>query len=59
MQVGSAAISAITARRRSSERRNAATRAVLVNIAEMAMIGTTGAAPTIGTRTSGIKAPVP
>jgi hypothetical protein len=42
-----------------SERRNAATRAVLVNIADMAMIGTTGAAPTSGTRTSGIRAPVP
>ena len=43
----------MTARRRSSERRNAATRAVFVNIADMAMIGTTGAAPTSGTRTSG------
>ena len=34
-------------------------RAELVNNAEMAMIGTTGAAPTIGTSTSGISAPVP
>ena len=33
------------------------TRAVLVNIAEMAMIGTTGSAPTSGTSTSGISAP--
>ena len=31
----------------------------LVNSAEMAMIGTTGSAPTNGTSTSGIKAPVP
>ncbi len=34
-------------------------RAELVNIAEMAMIGTTGLAPTSGTSTSGISAPVP
>jgi hypothetical protein len=52
-------MTAIRARRGSSRRRNASTRALLVNIAEMAMIGTTGAAPTIGTRTSGISAPVP
>ena len=31
----------------------------LENIAEMAMIGTIGAGPTIGTSTSGINAPVP
>ena len=31
-------------------------RAELVNIAEMAMIGTTGSAPTMGTSTSGISA---
>jgi len=33
--------------------------AVLVNIAVIATIGTTGAAPTIGTRISGMSAPVP
>ena len=49
----------ITARRPSIWRKNAATRPVLVNSAEMAMIGTTGSAPTIGTSTSGINAPVP
>jgi hypothetical protein len=31
----------------------------LVKIAEIAMIGTTGSAPTSGTSTSGISAPVP
>ncbi len=31
----------------------------LENSAEIAMIGTTGAAPTSGTSTSGISAPVP
>jgi hypothetical protein len=31
----------------------------LVKIAEIAMIGTTGSAPTSGTSTSGIRAPVP
>ncbi|MGY3361070.1 hypothetical protein ACVWZK_007733 [Bradyrhizobium sp. GM0.4] len=31
----------------------------MVKIAEIAMIGTTGSAPTRGTSTSGIKAPVP
>jgi len=31
----------------------------LVKRAEIAMIGTTGSAPTIGTSTSGISAPVP
>ena len=34
-------------------------RLVLVNNADKEMIGTTGSAPTIGTRTSGIRAPVP
>src|SRR6476469_3823446 len=38
---------------------NAATRLVLVNSADKERIGTTGSAPTIGTSTSGINAPVP
>src|SRR5579863_10556042 len=58
-QVGSAQTSAIMARRRSSRLRNATMRAEFVNIAEMAMMGTTGLAPTSGTSTSGVIAPVP
>jgi hypothetical protein len=38
---------------------NAATRLELVNSADSERIGTTGSAPTIGTSTSGISAPVP
>ena len=48
-----------SARRQSITWRNANARLVLVNSAEIAMIGTTGSAPTIGTSTSGISAPVP
>ena len=47
------------ARRKSAYLKNAANRLVLVNSAEIAMIGTTGSGPTIGTSTSGINAPVP
>jgi hypothetical protein len=39
--------------------KNAVSRLALLNSAEMAMIGTTGSAPTSGTSTSGISAPVP
>src|SRR5438270_12930638 len=49
----------IRARRQSITFQNAVARLVLVNSAEIAMIGTTGSAPTIGTSTSGISAPVP
>ena len=49
----------MTARRQSITSRNANERLELVNSAEIAMIGTTGSAPTIGTSTSGISAPVP
>jgi hypothetical protein len=58
-QVGSAMISTIAVRRQSTYFRNAKTRLEFVNIAEMAMIGTTGSAPTSGTSTNGISAPVP
>ena len=51
--------STIAARRQSAYFRNAKTRLEFVNSAEMAMIGTTGSAPTNGTSTSGISAPVP
>ena len=51
--------STIAVRRQSTYFRNAKTRLELVNIAEIAMIGTTGSAPTSGTSTSGINAPVP
>ena len=57
--VTSAATTMIAARRQSMRWRNANARLVLVNNAEIAMIGTTGSAPTIGTSTSGISAPVP
>jgi hypothetical protein len=46
-------------RRQSAYLENANTRLELVNIADTAMIGTTGSAPTSGTSTSGISAPVP
>ena len=53
------ALMMIAARRQSITWWNANERLVLVNSAEIAMIGTTGSAPTIGTSTSGISAPVP
>ena len=59
MQVGIAATTTRTTRRQSMARRNASARLTLVMVAEIAMIGTTGSAPTIGTSTSGISAPVP
>ena len=59
MQVGTAAASTIAARRQSAYLRNAKTRLEFVNIADTAMIGTTGSAPTSGTNTSGMSAPVP
>jgi hypothetical protein len=59
MQVGIAAASTIRTRRTSIRAKNAAARLVLVSSDEIAMIGTTGSAPTIGTSTSGISAPVP
>ena len=52
-------MSAIAARRQSTSRRNANTRPELVSSPEIAMIGTTGSGPRIGTSTSGISAPVP
>jgi hypothetical protein len=58
-QVGTALASTIRTQRASTKRRNAANRLPLVNSAEGEMIGTTGSAPTIGTKTSGISAPVP
>ena len=57
--MGTAATSTISARRRSMSGQNAATRLVLVNNADKERIGTTGSAPTIGTSTNGINAPVP
>lgn len=59
MQVGSAATATINARRKSAALLKAAARLKLVNRAEIAIMGTTGSAPTIGTSTSGIRAPVP
>ena len=59
MQVGIAATTTSATRRQSMARRKASARLTLVMVAEIAMIGTTGSAPTIGTRTSGISAPVP
>ncbi len=49
----------ISARRHDTNGRNAATRPEFVSSAEIEMIGTTGAAPTSGTSTSGVSAPVP
>src|ERR1041385_7606056 len=49
----------IAERRQSITLRKAVARLVLVNSAEIAMIGTTGSAPTIGTRTNGLSAPGP
>ena len=49
----------IAARRQSIAWRNAVARLVLVISAEIEVIGTIGSAPTIGTSTSGISAPVP
>src|SRR5262252_2260547 len=59
MQVGTAARTTSLARCQSIERRKANERLRLVSVAEIAMIGTTGSGPTIGTSTSGINAPVP
>ncbi|MGY4154457.1 hypothetical protein ACVINW_000299 [Bradyrhizobium sp. USDA 4461] len=58
MESSAAAITMI-ALRRSANLTKATKRLELVKIDEIAMIGTTGSAPTIGTSTSGIKAPVP
>ena len=49
----------ITTRRQSMAARNASARLILVRVPEIAMIGTTGSGPRIGTSTSGISAPVP
>jgi hypothetical protein len=59
MQGGIAATSAMPALRQSTNRRNAATRLLLVIRPAMAITGTTGSGPMIGTSTSGISAPVP
>ena len=59
MQVGIAARTTSFARCQSIALRKASERLRLVSVAEIAMIGTTGSGPTIGTNTSGINAPVP
>ena len=59
MQVGIANKSTISARLRSTIGRKAIVRLEFVSNEDSAMIGTTGSAPTIGTSTSGISAPVP
>ena len=59
MQVGVARTATSMARRQSISCLKASARQVLLNSAEIAMIGTTGSGPSTGTSTSGISAPVP